>query len=848
MSFFRFVFSELIHSKRFVFLFLLNLSLGLSSFVALEFLKSSVATTISTQSRNVLGADLGISSRRQFTPEELATVESSMPSEKSSTEMIEMFSMVTKESLSSLVQIKAVELSFPFYGQVLTQPMTKTSYLEDTQTIWVYPEILTLLNASIGDQLKIGNLSFRIAAVVVDDAASGISTSMAPRIYMSVSHLKKAGMLRPGTLAWYSRLYKLPTITDNALEEERDKIYKALPASDIQVFTHKNSSEQMARLLGYLGDFLGLVSLAALFIACIGLTFLLSTYLQTKSKSIAILIAVGYPRWKAILFYFFQFVLLVIAGAILSLGIATLVLPLIMQATQTVATFAIRLTMDFKAIATSLSLGISGGILLLIPHLLRLRSTNANQLLRGNHVGAQSVKMQRDWVQMISFVPALLLFFYLSVRQMNSLKNGSIFFSSFLGAGVVLYSVAYVLLPWLGRFSPSRFNPLAWAIRDLTRLRVATITGFLSLALGVFLVNIVPQIKANIQAEIARPPHSKIPSLFLFDIQSEQVEELKNLLVDQQIPLNNISPLIRARLIAVNDIPFNKGDGAFSKSTTREEEREAQFRNRGFNLSYRETLDTSEAIVSGKTLPNSYSAEGNTIPEISLETRFADRLKLKLGDTLTFDIQETPMKGKVTSLRRVNWTSFQPNFFVLFQNGSLDDAPKTFLATIPKLPMDQKIEMQKKIVRTMPNISLIDVDRVVQKLVVLIEQMGWALQVMSAFCILVGMTVLLALANDQIRSREWDIGLLKALGTRYPVIMQTFILQFTLIAFTAAISGGALSLIGSYIFSYFLFDGSWYFNWQVPLAMLIGICCFSPILIFFGIRRGLKFSAKELLS
>ncbi len=813
--------------------------------MALEFLKNSVDHTVSTQSRNVLGADIGISSRRLFEETELQTVEKHMPEERHVTSTIEMFSMVTKasgSSASSLMQIKAVEPTFPFYGQVLTKPMKRVSDLQDTQSVWVYPEILTLLDAHVGDMLKIGNLSFRIAAIVEDDAASGISTSMAPRVYMSVQYLKKAGLLREGTLAWHSRLYKLPTLADTELEERRDLIYQSLPSSDIQVFTHKNSSEQTARLLNYLGDFLGLVSLAALFIACIGLTFLLSTYLQSKSKSVAILTAVGYPRSHAIIFYCAQLLLLIATGTALSIGIATLVLPLIMQATQSVASFSIRITIDIKTLLQSIGLGVSGGLLLLLPHLVRMREVSALQLLHGAHF----IRVPSRWTQTLWYLPAMSLFYYLSVRQMNSLKNGSLFFVCFVGAGLILYTVAHFSLPWIGRWTHFRFYLIEWAVRDVTRLRVATITGFLSLSLGVFLVNVVPQIKANLQAEIARPPESKVPSLFLFDIQSEQVEEIKSVLNQEKIPLNNISPLIRARLVAVNDVPFSKGEGAFSKSATREQERESQFRNRGFNLSYRESLDDSEAIVEGHPLPPSYTPD--TVAEISLEKRFAERLDLHVGDTLTFDVQETPVKGKVTSLRRVNWTSFQPNFFVLFQNGSLEDAPKTFLATIPKIPLAQKTQMQKTILRTMPNVSLIDVDRLIQKLVQLIEQMGWALQVMSAFCILVGLTVLLALANDQVRSREWDIGLLKAIGTPYSSITILFLLQFSLIATAAALSGGVLSLIGSYVFSYFLFDGSWYFNWKAPLGIFIGVSLFSPILVYLGIRRGLRFSAKELLS
>lgn len=840
----RFVVSELIHSRRFILLFILNLSLGLSSFVALEILKFSIAKTMSAQSKQVLGADFGTTSRRQITDKELNIIESQLPEDIQKTQLTELFSMASKENQSTLVQIKAIEHVFPFYGQILVRPLAKASDLEDSQTVWVYPEVLTLLNARVGDRLKIGDLNLRIASIVEDDAASGISTSMAPRVYMSASHLRKTNLLRPGTLAWYTTVYKIPQLNDTVLEQKKDLIYKSLEASDIQVFTHTSASEQTGRLLKYLSDFLGLVSLSALCISCIGLIFLLSNYLKTKSKSIAILIAIGYSRQRAIFFYLVQLMTLIVFGALFSVGLATLALPLLLQATQSVANFNIQLYFDLPTILISILFGALSGFLILIPEILKTRKTHVNQLLRGG----PTLTTNSHWTHFLLYLPSVGLFYVLSLRQMQSVFNGSLFFICFLAAGAVLYAVATFVLPLVARLNWYKWYPLQWAIRDLSRLKVATSTIFLALSLGIFLINIVPQIKANLQAEVARPAHSKIPSLFLFDIQEEQAEELKNLLSAEKIPLNNVSPLIRARLVAVNEQKFDKGKGAFGKSSDREDERESQFRNRGFNLSYRQTLDASETLTAGTELPSSYDSTISEIPEISLEERFAKRLDLKMGDILTFEIQETPIKGRVTSLRRVNWTSFQPNFFVLFQNGSLDEAPKTYLATIPKIPLDDKMSLQKKILKVMPNVSLIDVDRLVQKLTLVIEQMSWALQVMSAFCILVGLSVLLALANEQVRSREWDIGLLKALGVTYKNISACFVIQFTLIAGFSALFGGLLSLIGSYIFSLYLFDGTWYFNWKTPIMILAAILAITPLLTFFAIKRGLNFKAKELLN
>ena len=330
---------------------------------------------------------------------------------------------------------------------------------------------------------------------------------MAPRIYISLRNLERAELLKPGSLAWRSVLYKTPELSDAELDVLRDRLFKDLPTSDIQVFTHRNSSEQMNRLLNYLNDFLGLVSLAALFIACIGLTFLLSTYLQHKSKSMAILIALGLSRWKAMSYYTAQLSVLVVTGALLSLVLATIALPLIMQASQSLASFPIRLSIEWRALMTALALGIAGGLSLLLPHMVRLYRVHPHQLLRG---GEPASERRMYWMQWMAFLPALVLFFILSVRQMNSVRNGGIFFLSFVGAGLVLYAVSYWALPWVHRPPRPKWLPRARAMRDLPRLRTATVTGFL--APGVFLVNIVPQIKAN--SKTAHLAHSELFSTF----------------------------------------------------------------------------------------------------------------------------------------------------------------------------------------------------------------------------------------------------------------------------------------------------------------------------------------------
>mgnify|MGYP006982487196 FL=1 len=194
------------------------------------------------------------------------------------------------------------------------------------------------------------------------------------------------------------------------------------------------------------------------------------------------------------------------------------------------------------------------------------------------------------------------------------------------------------------------------------------------------MINLIPQIYQGLQEEVSRPDDFRIPSLFLFDIQPEQMEPLRKTLVAEKVNLNYLSPMVRARLEKVNGESFETNIDEVA--LTREQQSRQHFRRHNLNLSYRTKLSDSEQIVEGRRLAESYNWESGKPAEISLENRYAERMGFKLGDLLTFNVQEVVVEAIVINLRRVQWNSFQPNFFILFQPGVLEDAPGTFLGSI----------------------------------------------------------------------------------------------------------------------------------------------------------------------
>ena len=71
--------------------------------------------------------------------------------------------------------------------------------------------------------------------------------------------------------------------------------------------------------------------------------------------------------------------------------------------------------------------------------------------------------------------------------------------------------------------------------------------------------------------------------------------------------------------------------------------------------------------------------------------------------------EDAPIFGRISSLREVRWNSFQPNFFVSFARGVLEQAPQTMLASLPPLAEAKRERLQASIVSRFPNISVIDV-------------------------------------------------------------------------------------------------------------------------------------------
>jgi putative ABC transport system permease protein len=840
---------ELIGSRTMSVLYLLNLAVGLVGFAMLSAFKSSFQNAMAVNSRNLMNGDIEISARRLLTDDELKQSKNFLASDAvGATHVLTLYSMVSGAQGSRLAEIKGIESLHPLYGSIILKNSGKISsetakdIFAPTPTVWIYPELQGQLGVKVGDSITIGNSKFRVSDLILDDSGlNWVGASLAPRVYISYESLNNTGLVRTGSTLWNSVLFKLKEGADANAAATRLNQQFSDPA--VAAKSHENSSEQTGQLLRYANDYLGLVAISGLFLAAIGGSFLYRSYLLKKTREVAIFVSLGATHGQAILSYFLATSAAGVLAAVLALAGAAAAFPILPMLLKNFLPLTFGVSLDWETALTVLMLGMVTSTLTAIPMLLRLREVKAKALFDEGVVPTFAMRA-RD---ALLYFPAVFVGWALAVWQSHSLFVGSLFVGVFFLSAVVLGISGTLLLLALSRAVGKGSFSRRWAMKNITRHRFSAMTAFIALGLGSLLVNLIPQLKANLSEEFTVPGKTSLPSLFLFDIQDDALTGIQQIASSQGAPIIQSSPMVRARLMKRNGEEWIRTDQA-GEYATREAARSAEQRNRSFNLSYRDGLSESESIVVGDAIQGAFKGGVDQHPKLSLEYRFADRLGLKLGDILTFDVQGVQLSGIVANFRKVKWASFQPNFFVQFQPGVLEAAPKTFVTSIGPLPQDRKESLQDAIVRAHPNVSVVDVSRVVRKILDIVSTLSLVLTYMAWLTIGAGFVILFSIAQYQAKARERDTALLKVLGASFSSIHSANMIEFGLISIFASVFGAALALLGSWVLSAALFQGMPEIGLAGPVLRTLVVALMAVIVSILATNRALRVKPAILLN
>ncbi len=834
MSFFKliqFSMKDIFSQKRISTFFVTNLTLGFLGFFLLQIFQNSLVLETQSKAQETLGGDLVISVRREMTVDEKEKFDSKLKDQFiAKTQYYDFFAMTNYktdklESKTRLVLVKAIEESYPLYGQ-----FKKTIFQYNQEVpIFVDPEVIDQFQIDIKkiNQISLGDQKFNLSGVIQSDPTRTFRFgALAPTVYIRYTDLPKTNLIKTGSTITSVMSYKLKTPTDaNQLKKDLEKTFTDSSIRFSSAFLQEDSGN---RVFDYLLDYLNLVSLVAIGLSFLCLGYMLQWLFQLQIKNTALYKILGLSHWQAVQTQIIKnFVLSLFAFSIATLFVLILKTPL-EQAMYSYFEVSAKLDFTVKSFFVNLVFIVIGPQLVAIPSYLNIYQMDPLPILKGqNHDIREKFNLQKNLV----LVGLLVVFWLIAILQSQSVLIGSAFTGSLLAIGLLTILVLFLFKGFIQKIADQLGFQNKYAITSLLRQKKSTYLIFTTMTLSIAILVLLPQIKKSVLNELRPQSASKIPSLFMFDIQPEQVVGLEKIVLDKTQQKIHLTPLVRSRILKLNDADYErKAESEFFK--TREDENEARFRNRGVNLTYKKDLQDSETVVKGRWFNSTIS----DIPEISLEERYAGRVGAKLGDVLTFDVQGLEIKGQVTSIRRVRWTSFQPNFFVVFQPGVLEDAPQVFLSAVNNLTTDQVRTLQTDIVNSFSNISIIDVRESVEKSLVFIDKMALALQIMAGLSLVVGFFIFIILINTQVRERLSEMNLLQVLGAGLPVAYSIFVKQFALIIIFSLFFGLLFGLIMAYFLMETLFTLSLTFDFTSLGVLIILLTAVLTGIIFFATR------------
>ncbi len=808
---------ELVIKWKWSLIFVCNLAFGFIGFTAVLSYQAAIERNAKKNSKQILSADLAISARKKIPELELGKVEDYLRDKNISftkSKVTEFFSMVSIKDRSQLVAVKAIDSVYPLYGELT---LTKSTVGKDSAKsifnqprVWAYPELKGILGLDIGSKFKLGDFELTVEDFVIKDATQTFRlASLAPRIFLDSQWIEKFKLLQFGSTFTETYLYQYNS--DSVPNIQKD-LFTLISDPAIQIDTPTTASEDSARQLGFLTDFLNLVALVAILLAGLGASYLYQVFARKKTKDFAIFKTLGLEYSSILKIYAVQLLILSFLVCLVSYLGSQAFIPLLQWIISPLVTQELMVTIPASIIGMTLLLTFIASLIVVGPYIQSLNQVSPGLLFKEEH--SEIFKSSKSF---ISFVVALCLMGLLALFLTKSFIMTSVFVGSIAGLAVLFFVIGHGIIFLLGRL-PLHFWVYKYAIKSLQRRKSTSLVLFATIGTAILLLNLLPQLKHSLKNEFLSNKNTQLPSLFLFDIQDEQIDPLKDIIKHNNKEISQLSPIVRSRILKINDIPYER-KADFNSFKTREEERDARFRNRGINLTFRAELSKSETLAEGPLLAD-YKG---TIPGLSIEQKYAQRMGIKLGDIIEFDIQGVEVKGQVVNFRTVKWTSFQPNFFIIFGPGVLEDAPKTSVGIVNSLTDTEVTSLISQVATALPNVSVIDVRQLIRDLLKVSDQMTLSLELMAYLSLITGFVVLISLISIQLQDRKWEINLFKVLGSSGRSINTNLLFEYGTIVLFSIVLGVGFSIFMSILTLKYTFETEYIFDLKDSVYISVSV-------------------------
>ncbi|MFL5632463.1 MAG: ABC transporter permease, partial [Gemmatimonadaceae bacterium] len=790
-------------ARRRLLLYMSSISLGVAALVAIDSFSTNIIQSVKDQSRALMGGDVSFNSSKPIPPAVDSLVDSLGRHGVSFARVTTFPSMavVPRTAGTRFAQVRGVTENYPFYGNIITEPTGRWPQLHQGAYAIVDPALLISLNARVGDSLRLGFGTFIIIASVKDvPGAAGIAEMLGPRIFIPAKYIAETQLLVFGSTAERTILAKLPPSVDP--DKFVKPFKKRVESQQMRVRTVTQTEVATADAIENLSDFIGIVGLVALLLGGIGVASGVRAFVARKIDTVAVLRCLGASSGQVLAIYVVQAAAMGLVGAAVGAGLGVAVQFVLPKVLTGFLPIDVSVTLVPSAVLTGLAVGGWIALIFALRPLLALRNVSPLQTLRRD-TDAQVLRMRwTDAPRIVVNVALVLSVVAIALARAQTTKQ-AIAMSAATGIAIFALGASAALLSWAARRSLRTRWPyvVRQGVANLYRPGNQTRAVTLALGFGAFLVSTLYLVQNSILQRFTTAAAEARGNVVFFDVQHDQEAVLDSIVRGGGYDVVQVAPVITMRIAAID----GKRVADMTPVKPGERGRAGWALRREFRSTYRDKPASSETIVAGKWFGESALTAAPDTGEISMEEGIAKELNVKLGSVITWNVQGVEIPTRITSLRKVVWTRFEPNFFVVFAPPVLKGAPNQYvLLAQVKNPVAVPL-LQRAVVNRLPNVSSIDLTAIKRTVDRIVGKASLAIRFMALFSLAVAIPVLFSAVSATRRERVREGVLLKTLGATRGQIARILLAEYSLLGVLGGLTGMVLSLVGGWAAVRFIF-------------------------------------------
>lgn len=776
----------------------LALVIAVSGMATVGFFADRVELALSRESNQLLGADLLVISSKPL-PEQYADEASRLGLSVSS--LTKFPSMISNGENNLLTEIKAVTEGYPLRGRVHlasrsaeTPEIQVAARIPQPGTIWVDDKVMTRLELKGGDVVDVGDTQFTVTELVVREPDHSVGfINMGARAMINASDLPDTGLIQEGSRVSYQLLVAGEI---KAVQQFRDWVKPQLTKAQ-RIEGIRDARPEIKAALERSEKFLSLAALASVVLAAAAIALAVRRFTQRHLDGCAVMRSLGASQRQLFYLYLYYFIVLgvIASGAGCLIGFAA------QEILTHWLTGIVETELPWPNWLPALQGLLVGLVLLLgfaLPPVLNLRSVPALRVLRRD-IGLSNAH------SIAGYLLGLMALSFLFIWKAQDLKLGLYIVIGFVSAIAIFGCLGWLLIRVLSSFRHQAGGAWRYGLASISRRAVSSVLQAVALGLGLMALLVLTLIQDDLIDDwhTSLPPDA--PNHFLVNIQADQLPQLDEFFQQYGIENPPAFPMVRGRLIKINGKDVSPEDYADDPHAERHIRRE-------FNLSWASQQALDNQVVQGKWW-NADSSEA----VMSIEEGIAKTIGIKLGDELTYDIAGSPFSAKITSMRKVDWDSFKVNFFVVVPPGLLDNYPASYITSFYVPPAE--ISMIHELVRTFPNILVVDVAIVINQVQQMIDQVTQAIEFVFVFTVLAGFSVLYAAIASTQDERIYEAAIFRALGARREQLSRAWAAEFAILGGLAGLFASAGASVLGYVIGKHVLHLDYTFN---PWIWLVG--------------------------